>query len=101
MFTRSICLLALSLPLVLAGGASTALIERAGPNLKALLSEPGRKWCPGTQVFFPGQKDYASLTTQRWTVYEAPSYLAAIKPACVGDVQKVVSGLRMPSTLAS
>ncbi|KAI4236998.1 MAG: hypothetical protein LQ349_002185 [Xanthoria aureola] len=90
MFAKIIGLLALSLPLVQGGGASTALIERAGPDLKTLLSEPGRKWCSGTQVFFPGQKNYASLTTQRWTTYEAPSYLAAIKPACVADVQKVV-----------
>ncbi|KAL9039404.1 MAG: hypothetical protein Q9180_002547 [Flavoplaca navasiana] len=90
MFAKVVGLLALCLPLVQGGGASTALIERAGPNLKTLLSEPGRKWCPGTQVFFPGQKNYASLTTQRWSIYEAPSYLAAIKPACVADVQKVV-----------
>ncbi|KAL8940821.1 MAG: hypothetical protein Q9216_002610 [Gyalolechia sp. 2 TL-2023] len=83
-------LLAVSLPLVLAGGASTALIGRAGPNLRTLLSEPGRKWCSGTQVFFPGQANYTALTTQRWTTYEAPSYLASIKPSCVEDVQRIV-----------
>ncbi|KAL9595232.1 MAG: hypothetical protein Q9219_006566 [cf. Caloplaca sp. 3 TL-2023] len=83
-------LVALSLPVVQAAFGSTALLERAGPDLKILLSEPSRKWCPGTQVFFPGQANYESLTTQRWTSYEAPSYLASIKPACVGDVQKVV-----------
>ncbi|KAL9594846.1 MAG: hypothetical protein Q9179_005215 [Wetmoreana sp. 5 TL-2023] len=83
-------LLALSLSSVLAGGASTALIERAGPDLKALLLQPGRRWCAGTQVFFPGQPNYATLTTQRWTSYEAPSYLASIKPSCVEDVKKVV-----------
>ena len=99
MFAKVVGLLALCLPLVQGGGASTALIERAGPNLKTLLSEPGRKWCRGTQVFFPGQKNYASLTTQRWSNYEAPSYLAAIKPACVADVQKVVSGHAVSSLI--
>ncbi|KAL9005330.1 MAG: hypothetical protein Q9188_001894 [Gyalolechia gomerana] len=90
MLGKITCLLALSLPMVLGGGASTALIGRAGSNLKALLSEPGRKWCSGTQVFFPGQANYTALTTQRWTSYEAPSYLASIKPSCVEDVQKIV-----------
>ena len=91
MLGKVACLLALSLPAVLAGSASSALIQRSPADLRALLSQPQHKWCKGTQVFFPGQPNYANLTTQRWTSYEAPSYVASIKPACVEDIEKVVS----------
>ena len=76
---------------VLAGSISHALIERVTPDLKPLLSQPQHAWCSGTQVFFPGQANYANLTTQRWSVYEEPTYAASVKPACVQDVITVVS----------
>ena len=75
----------------LGGSVSYALMERATPDLKSLLSQPQHAWCSGTQVFFPGQANYANLTTQRWSTYEAPSYLASVKPACVQDVITIVS----------
>ena len=74
-----------------AGSTTTSLVERSSPDLKALLSRPEKKWCSGTQVFYPGQANYEDLTIQRWTTYEAPSYLASVKPACVQDVQTIVS----------
>ena len=76
---------------VLAGSISHALMERATPDLKSLLSQPQHAWCSGTQVFFPGQANYANLTTQRWSTYEEPTYIASVKPACVQDVITVVS----------
>ncbi|KAF6225126.1 hypothetical protein HO133_010322 [Letharia lupina] len=74
----------------LAGSVSYALAERATPDLKSLLSQPQHAWCSGTQVFFPGQANYANLTTQRWSTYEEPTYFASVKPACVQDVITVV-----------
>ena len=74
-----------------AGSTATSLAERASPDLKALLSRPQKNWCSGTQVFYSGQANYQDLTTQRWTTYEAPSYLASVKPACVEDVKTIVS----------
>ena len=76
---------------VLAGSISHTLMERATPDLKSLLSQPQHAWCSGTQVFFPGQANYANLTTQRWSIYEEPTYIASVKPACVQDVITVVS----------
>lgn len=75
----------------LAGSVSYALMERATPDLKSLLSQPQNAWCSGTQVLFAGQANYANLTTQRWSTYEEPTYFASVKPACVQDVITVVS----------
>lgn len=45
---------------------------------------------PGTEIFLPSDPDYANETTQRWTVYEEPTYAAAIVPAIASDVQEIV-----------
>ena len=91
MLVRSIGLLGLGASTVLAGSVSKDLVERTTPDVKSLLAQPQNKWCKGTQVFFPGMVNYANLTTQRWTSFEAPSYVASIKPSCADDVAKVVS----------
>lgn len=44
----------------------------------------------GTKIFLPSDPDYANETTQRWTVYEEPTYAAAIVPATASDVQNIV-----------
>ena len=80
----------------LAGSVSYALTERATPNIKSLLAQPQHAWCSGTQVLFPGQANYANLTTQRWSTYEAPTYIASVKPACVQDVITIVSTASCP-----
>ena len=80
----------------LAGSVSYALTERATPNIKSLLAQPQHAWCSGTQVLFPGQPNYANLTTQRWSTYESPSYIASVKPACVQDVITIVSTAPFP-----
>ena len=69
------------------------LVERVAPDIKSLLAQSQNSWCSGTQVFFPGMANYANLTTQRWTSFEAPSYVASVKPSCANDVAKVVSSL--------
>jgi hypothetical protein len=44
----------------------------------------------GTQIYLPSQPNYANETTQRWTEYEEPTYVAAIKPANANDVRAIV-----------
>jgi len=46
---------------------------------------------PGAEIYFPSDPSYVNETTQRWTVYEEPSYIAAIKPAIADDVKAIVS----------
>ena len=46
---------------------------------------------PGAEIYFPSDPSYVNETTQRWTVYEEPSYVAAIKPAIADDVRAIVS----------
>ncbi|KAI9789483.1 MAG: hypothetical protein M1816_006025 [Peltula sp. TS41687] len=59
-------------------------------DLRSLLQHPSRRWSPQTQIFYPSDPNYANETTQRWTIYSAPSYLASIKPGTEEDVQQVV-----------
>lgn len=91
MLARVVALLSFGASAILAGSASIDLVERSTPDLKSLLAQAQNKWCDGTQVFFPAMANYANLTTQRWTSFEAPSYVASIKPSCADDVAKVVS----------
>lgn len=42
------------------------------------------------EIFFPSDPDFANETTQRWTVYDEPTYVAAIVPASSSDVQNIV-----------
>jgi hypothetical protein len=49
---------------------------------------------PGTKIYLASDPDYANSTTQRWTLYDEPTYSAAIVPALESDVQTIV---RSPS----
>lgn len=44
----------------------------------------------GTRIFYPSDPDWLMETTQRYTVHDAPTYVASIKPALESDVQKIV-----------
>ena len=59
-----------------------------GTNLTRLFYD---SLSPGSQVILPSDPNYASETTQRWTVYNGPTYQASIKPALPSDVQVIVS----------
>ncbi|KAF2135276.1 uncharacterized protein K452DRAFT_239649 [Aplosporella prunicola CBS 121167] len=61
-------------------------------NITALFST---KVSPKTEIYFPTDPDYANVTTQRWSVYEQPSYVASIKPASESDVQAIVIVLKV------
>ncbi|KAK3945061.1 hypothetical protein QBC46DRAFT_336908 [Diplogelasinospora grovesii] len=45
---------------------------------------------PGTKIYLASDPNFANETTQRWTVYEEPTYAAAIIPALASDVQTIV-----------
>lgn len=46
---------------------------------------------PGAEFYLPSQANFTTEVTQRWTIFEAPTYRAAIKPAIPSDVQTIVS----------
>ncbi|GLA24796.1 hypothetical protein AnigIFM63326_001079 [Aspergillus niger] len=46
---------------------------------------------PGAQIFLPSDTNYTEDVTQRWTTYDAPTYIGAIKPATVKDIQNIVT----------
>ena len=91
MITESLCLFAMGVTGVLGGSSAGSLNARANPDIKALFADTQNNWCSGTQVYYPSNPKYVNLTTQRWTSYEAPSYVASVKPACAEDVIKIVS----------
>lgn len=66
----------------------TAALDRS--SLVAQLKSPSLGLSPGTQIFFPSDPLWETETTQRWTVHDAPTYVASIKPALESDVQKIV-----------
>lgn len=43
-----------------------------------------------TRLFFPSDKGFTEEVTQRWTTWERPSFIAAIKPATEEDVAAIV-----------
>lgn len=59
---------------------STNLTELFGPSLSS-----------DAKIILPEQKSWSIEIQERWTDYQAPSYLGAIIPATVQDVQRIVS----------
>lgn len=58
--------------------------QQIAADLQAFLSS-------GSSVYLPSDPDYAENTTTRWDVYAPPTYVVAVKPALIEDIQKVVS----------
>ncbi|KAM0810175.1 putative FAD-binding PCMH-type domain-containing protein [Seiridium cardinale] len=71
-------------PIVLAKLASAAC---ASNNVSALFAG---HLSPDAGIYYPSDADYAQEITQRHTLFDDPSYYAAIKPATVEDVQNIV-----------
>ncbi|OJJ67836.1 hypothetical protein ASPBRDRAFT_68573 [Aspergillus brasiliensis CBS 101740] len=70
------------LPVVLAGFPAA--------NLSSVLSSPLLGLSPATEIFYPSDADWTN-ETQRWTLHDSPTYLAAVKPATERDAQKLVA----------
>lgn len=56
-------------------------------NLTALF---GPSLSPDAQILLLYDANYSTQLTQRWTDYNAPSYISAIKPATEADIQVIV-----------
>ncbi|KAI1314099.1 hypothetical protein F5Y03DRAFT_336159 [Xylaria venustula] len=57
------------------------------PDIKHLF---GPILSPGAAIYLASEPNYESHVSQRWTTHEAPSYIATIQPATIGDVQNTV-----------
>ncbi|KAK8024071.1 hypothetical protein PG993_012137 [Apiospora rasikravindrae] len=71
----------------LIGFTTAAAVPRA--DLKALLTDPVRGWSKGTIVSFGGTSRFQEAT-ERWTIFNPPTYVAAISPSTEEDVRKVI-----------
>lgn len=67
-------------------GVTTA--TRGFTNLTALF---GPSLSPDAQIILPTDTNFTARLTQRWTDYNAPSYIGAIKPVTEADIQSIVS----------
>lgn len=63
--------------------------EECKADLKGLLTDPARHWAANTTVSFPGNAAFANAT-ERWSIFNPPTYSAAVSPGTEGDVSKVV-----------
>lgn len=78
-------LLSLSLSNPLANPTAANLTHLFGPHLS-----------PAAQIILPTETAWRTEVQARWTDYQAPTYLGAVKPATEGDVQRIVSGCLCP-----
>ncbi|KAM0520802.1 hypothetical protein ACHAPE_003203 [Trichoderma viride] len=86
-WASALCLLSLS------GGVAALPAAAKGEckaDLKGLLTDPARHWAVNTTVSFPGDTTFANAT-ERWSIFNAPTYSAAVSPATEADVSKVIN----------
>lgn len=62
-------------------------------DIKSVLTSPSNKWAANTIISFPGSAQFAN-TTERWTLFDAPTYAAAISPGTEADLVKAVKLVR-------
>ena len=65
-------------------------------NIRALF---GLSLSSEAEIFLPSYTNWTEDVQQRWTTWEAPSYIGAIKAATVEDVQKIVSRITIDPQL--
>lgn len=46
----------------------------------------------GAEIYYANDSNWTQEVTQRWTTWDAPTYLGAIKPVTERDVQNIVCG---------
>ncbi|TIC99758.1 FAD-linked oxidoreductase afoF [Colletotrichum higginsianum] len=69
-------------------GSDAAVVKRV--DVKSVLSDPANKWSKKTTLSFPDSAAFIGAT-ERWTVFNPPTYTAAISPATEKDVIKIVN----------
>lgn len=80
------CLWGLTLATALLHVEATAAIPRS--RIESIMRSAN--WTTGTVLSYPGQEAF-SRSTERWTVYEPPSYSASVTVETEADVVKAVS----------
>ncbi|KAK3376223.1 hypothetical protein B0T24DRAFT_699510 [Lasiosphaeria ovina] len=74
---------------VLAFAATATAFPGSGSNFNATALF-GPHVSSGTLIAASSDPGFASVVGPRWSTWEAPTYLAAIKPATVSDIQQIV-----------
>ncbi|KAL7944094.1 hypothetical protein V8C42DRAFT_327713 [Trichoderma barbatum] len=59
-------------------------------DLKPLLTDPILKWSANTTISFPNSSAF-NASTERWTIADPPTYIAAIRPGTEEDIGKVLN----------
>lgn len=67
--------------------ANSAVLART--DIRSWLSASSNHWSPNTTIGYPGSADFLN-STERWTLFSAPTYSAVITPGTEADVAKVV-----------
>ena len=49
---------------------------------------------PGAEIYYANDTNWTQEVTQRWSTWDAPTYLGAIKPVTERDVQNIVRLLK-------
>ncbi|KAG9826263.1 hypothetical protein KCU98_g648, partial [Aureobasidium melanogenum] len=68
--------------------ANSAVLART--DIRSWLSASSNHWSPNTTIGYPGSADFLN-STERWTLFSAPTYSAVITPGTEADVAKVVN----------
>ncbi|KAJ8132697.1 hypothetical protein O1611_g930 [Lasiodiplodia mahajangana] len=66
-----------------------ATVHSRGESLPSILRNPGNHWSSQTTLSFPGDARFENVT-ERWTIYEPPTFNAAVSPATENDVVEAV-----------
>ncbi|CAJ2512896.1 Uu.00g010150.m01.CDS01 [Anthostomella pinea] len=69
---------------------ATTSVVSSRTDLRPILTDPSNYWTANTVVSFPEDPDFVNAT-ERWTIYDSPSYAAAVTPATEADVVKAVT----------
>lgn len=70
--------------------AAAAVAVAATPtDLSAIFGQNASQWDSGTMLVLPDAPNFANIT-ERWTVFGAPTFAGAIRPATEADVVKAV-----------
>ncbi|KFA73977.1 hypothetical protein S40288_10224, partial [Stachybotrys chartarum IBT 40288] len=73
----------------LLGLLATPCTSSPALNLRDILLDTCNGWAANTTIAFPGDQTFNS-STERWSIYKAPSYSAVVSPAVEQDVAKAV-----------
>ncbi|QYS96959.1 FAD-binding PCMH-type domain-containing protein [Trichoderma simmonsii] len=70
--------------------AASPTIRERTTDLRALLTDPARQWAANTTVSFPGSTNFDNAT-ERYSIFNQPTYSAAVSPGTEGDISKVIN----------